>query len=365
MRSLDITKLIAILAFIGLAGFSCYWTAESLFIWQPSLTIYGAWMIAIVFYIVASICFGKLLKSLDNKSDYYGKPGGRAGAFFIAFFGLILFWLVVSMPTNTHTLLYRAAIGNVITNDLTRTQGYLQSLKDNNVEIKKINEKYNTKATAVAAHILRLQNEIENPGALGIGKRYEKVLDELELELNRDSNHSVKLQRMANVGSSRKEWAIATAYIQRQAYERLNAYRADCDREIAQIRSQMNSRALGALIANNKIALSDIARMKGISNNIIEAAMLDLDQEYSYIAKNSKYIDFKEGDKERYTREKAVPESREMLAVPKVWQDFLTTDKYNQHGFAWWILIALLVDISAFIFFNIAFNKKSNNAIAV
>ena len=137
MNRLNYLRIIAIIAFIALAGFSCFWTAESLYIWQPSITIYGAWMIAVIFFIVASICFSKILKALDKQSDYYGKLFGRTGAFLISFLGLIVFWLFVSLPTNTHTLLYRASIKNVITTDLNRTQGYLQGLKDNNVEIKK------------------------------------------------------------------------------------------------------------------------------------------------------------------------------------------------------------------------------------
>ena len=51
-----------------------------------------------------------------------------------------------------------------------------------------------------------------------------------------------------------------------------------------------------------------------------------------------------------------MPESKAMLSVPDVWKDYLTTDKYEGHGFIWWVLIALLVDISGFIFFQMAFN---------
>ena len=65
-----------------------FWTAESLFIWQPSITIYGAWMIAIVFFMVASICFGKMLKSLDKNEDFYGKLFGRTGALLLSLVGL-------------------------------------------------------------------------------------------------------------------------------------------------------------------------------------------------------------------------------------------------------------------------------------
>ena len=42
MKTLNFKRIISIVAFVALAGFSCFWTAESLFIWQPSITIVGA-----------------------------------------------------------------------------------------------------------------------------------------------------------------------------------------------------------------------------------------------------------------------------------------------------------------------------------
>ena len=138
MKKLDFKRILYIVAYLGLAGFSCFWTAESLFIWQPSLTLVGSWLIAIVFYAVASMCFSMFIKGLD-KNVFFKKGlfASRGGHLFFGFSGLVVFWLIISLPTNTHTLLYRASIKNIITTDLTRTQGYLQGLKDNNVEIKK------------------------------------------------------------------------------------------------------------------------------------------------------------------------------------------------------------------------------------
>lgn len=364
MNKINFLRVFAFVAFFALAGFSCFWTAESLYIWQPSITIYGAWMIAIVFFVVASICFGKLMKALDKNEDFYGKLFGRTGALLLSFIGLMVFWLAVSLPTNTHTLLYRASIKNVITNDLNRTQGYLQDLKTNNVEIKKLDQKYKSKNEAVDALILRLRAEIDNPSAIGIGHRFETILVELDRTLSFDSDNPTKIQRVASVGTSRIQWLAAINYYQKQAYEQLKLYRAACDKEINNIKATMGSRELDNLIKNNKIALSDINRMEGVNNDIIQAAVGDLTNSYAFIKANAQYIDFKDGDKERYTREGAIPEAKEMLSVPDVWKDYLTTDKYNGHGFIWWVLIALLVDLAGFIFFNISFNSKNNNAIA-
>lgn len=363
MRSLNITKICALVAFLGLAGFSCFWTAESLFLWEPSITIYGAWMIAVVFYVVASICFSRLLKSLDKHADFYGKLFGRTGAFILSLLGLIIFWLCVSLPTNTHTLLYRASIKNVLITDLNRTQGYLQGLKDNNVEIEKINQKYNSKRDAVQVQLARLRSEIETPSLQGIGDRFNTILVNIDQILSEDSDEPVKLTRIPRVGTTPAQWLAAINYYARQVDEQLILYRASCDRKIAEIKSAMESKKVDGLIANNNKALKDISDMKDFDNDIVEAALNDLDQGYGYIGRNARYVNFKDGDKELYTRDGAMPEARAMRSVPDVWMDFLTTDKYDGHGFIWWVMIALLVDVSGFIFFNIAFNTDKNNAI--
>jgi hypothetical protein len=46
-----------------------------------------------------------------------------------------------------------------------------------------------------------------------------------------------------------------------------------------------------------------------------------------------------------------------MRSVVEVWKDFFA-GKYAGRGFIFWIIIAALVDIAGFIFFDIAFRKE-------
>ena len=335
-----------------------------MFIWQPSITIWGAWLIAVVFYGIASICFSRFIKGFEKYGFFKsGLFSSRGGHIFFGLLGLVVFWLMVSLPTNTHTLLYRASIKEIIKTDLTRTQGYLQGLKDNNLEIKKIEDRYKGKKDAVDALILRLVAEIDHPGAEGIGHRFETILVELDRTLFEGDKGDRKIQRVARVGTTRSQWLTAINYYQSQAYEQLKLYRAKCDKEIEEVKRMMGSKALEGLIKNCEIALADVNRMDGVDNNIIKVATDDLANGYSFIKANSQYIAFKDNDKERYTREGAMPEAKEMLSVPDVWKDFLTTNKYNGHGFIWWVFIALLVDLAGFVFFDLAFGKNDNNAL--
>lgn len=363
MKNLDYKRILSIIAFLGCAGFSCFWTAESLFIWQPSLTIYGAWFIAIIAYAMASYCFMRLLKGFDKYATFgQGIFKSRGGHIFWGALGLIAFWLVISLPTNTHTLLYRSSIKEIVTTDLNRTMGYLQGLKDNNLAIKEIEGKYKAKKDAVDGCIARMRAETENPQAHGIGHRFERILVELDQILFEGDQNDAKLQRAANPGTTASQWMVTVNFYQRQAMDQLKIYRAKCDKEIAEVKRMMGSKELDGLIQGCKAALHDItSRMDGIDNNLIEAATKDLSNGYAFINQNSQYIAFKEGDKERYTRLGAIPEAKEMLSVPDVWKDFLFTHKYDGHGFIWWVFIALLVDLAGFIFCNMAFSKEQDS----
>ena len=127
------------------------------------------------------------------------------------------------------------------------------------------------------------------------------------------------------------------------------------------MRSNTNSKELDALTKNCKASLSGLSRMEGVDNKLMEVVNRDLKAAYSFIGRNAQYINFKDNDRERYTAEVPTPVTTELLSVPNVIKDFVTTDKYDKTGFIWWILISVLVDIAAFVFFSLVFSKKNNN----
>lgn len=356
MRTFNWKKIVSIVAFIALAGFSCYWTAESLYIWQPSITIYGALLIAIVFYIVASICFSRFIKSFQKYGDFgQGIFNSRGGHLFFGLAGLIVFWLMFSLPTNTHTLLYRASIKEIVKTDIERTQSYLRDLKDNNAAIKRVENEYTLKENAIRNYIQRLYAETKNPEAPGIGYRFNRTVGELENALGKE------LQKTSHRVYTRSDWNKVVEHYQRQAEANLKDYRIECDKKINEIRKVMGSKELEENTKNCGIALSTIENMDGVDINVILQVVDKLGRIYPYIGQRAKYLQFRDNDKTRYTREGAIPESKEMASVYDVWKDYLTTDKYKGHGFIWWVIIAILIDLAAFIFFNIAIGKDDYN----
>lgn len=363
MRTVNFGAILAWLAFIALAAFSCYWTSESLYIWRPQLTLVGAWLIAIVFYVVASICFGVWIKTFDRHADYYGKFGGRGGAFLLGLFGLLIFWLAFSLPTNTHTLLYRAEVANTIQRDIQRADGYLQALKDNNTEIKRIEAEKDNKYLAAANAVNQMQAEINNYGAVGIGHRFEAIVSGIEQQLS-VPGYNFRIQRQAKAGTSPREWQVVinnyTLQIKNQL-DLLDKYYGD---KIKEIRKMTSSKELNVMLRNDKIVMSNLAQSNGDpSDELVEQAVKQLDQDYAYIARNAQYLTFQPGDKERYTKEGAQNEVRDLQAVPTALQQYLTTDKYDGHGFWIWILLAALIDLAAFILFTIALKASRRQGI--
>ena len=79
---------------------------------------------------------------------------------------------------------------------------------------------------------------------------------------------------------------------------------------------------------------------------------------YTCVKNNNKFVKFDSNkDKELYTAENLETRSKRMLSVIDVWLDFFA-GKYSI-SFFFYILLSILVDVAAFIFFDFAFKKES------
>lgn len=121
----------------------------------------------------------------------------------------------------------------------------------------------------------------------------------------------------------------------------------------------LNNPSYNDLIADIDVRLSDMSS-KTVGYKIMEIVNNDLVQSYSAIAEHANVLSFKDKDKDKYTETNAQPKTVLLAQVPTVWEDYLQ-GKYAGHGFLWRIMLSILVDLAAFIFFNIAFNNKNNH----
>ena len=90
----------------------------------------------------------------------------------------------------------------------------------------------------------------------------------------------------------------------------------------------------------------------------IEDVCDKLNTSYNTVKKNRYFVNFaSKTDEAIYTADSPVTKVKRMISVFDVWEDFIK-GAYSGHGFMFWIIISMLVDIAAFIFFDMAFKKQ-------
>lgn len=347
-------KIISLCGFAIFAAVSCWATAESLHLLLPSWPSFMCWAVTIGFFVIASIGT-KLIVDSFNQNIYLEKRGLRLiGGILLT----LVFWLICSMPTNTHTFFYRTAAPDIVTQDLALTKSYLQQLRDNVKNETEIKEKLDSLERGVNSGVTALFNEIENMAQPGFGPRAKAILIEIAKDLlvsripelsyqgtTASQQKALKDQYNAMIGEllNNRKSELRTNYTDPQ--EKLFMPEAAKAIEIIEsIEDSVMQMDANGVVDNNLIAQADIALQKG----------------YTTIKNYADYVIFKsDSDKELYTADNLVTKTTKLLSVIDVWKDFLA-GKHAGRGFVFWIVISILVDIAAFIFFDIAFKKRED-----
>lgn len=343
-------KLFAVAGFLAFAAVSCWATTESLHLLLPSWPIMACWAVTIGFFFIASWGTKMIVDSL-NQNIYMEKRGMTLiGGVII----LLVFWLLCSMPTNTHTFFYRNLIGEKVTNDISTTQGYLSQIKDNTVTDGRIKAKCVELENQINAKLQSLEAEIKNPLNPGNGPETEKILGEIAQILG--VNRINKLSGNGNSVSERNTLyqAYRDVILLQLENRKINIVKTmlpsnDNYRKVAN-KDWKNLELTKKYINDGSFSLTDAGDVKKVISH--------LNQGYSTIKAYQEFVDFKDdADKECYTCANPQTKVSRLLSVYDVWVDFLT-GKQGGLAFVFWIIISILVDVAAFIFFDIAFKKR-------
>lgn len=349
MNDNKFVKIISVLGFLVLAAVSCWATSESLHLLLPTYPSLLCWAITIGFFFIASWGTKMIVDSL-NQHIYMEKRGwSLVGGVII----VIVFWLFCSMPTNTHTFFYRNLVHEKVTNDIATTQGYLAQIKDGVVTESKINARVTDFKNKVEVKMGELEAEIKNDAVPGFGPKSKQILSEFATMLD-----VAKIEPLAFSGKSQQD------------RERLcNAYRT----KIFALRDVKIRNIINEMTPSNanykKVAERDWKNLELIKKNIdgdinlnnaedIKMVCDKLNEGYTTIKMYNQFVDFKNAqDKELYTAENPKTKVSRLLSVYDVWVDFVT-GKEGGLAFVFWILVSILVDVAAFIFFDIAFKRQ-------
>lgn len=350
MNENKFAKIFGLIAFVAFSAISCWATAESLNLLLPSWPLIMCWVITVGFFFIASWGSKMIVDSLNQKI-YMEKRGLHLlGGVII----LLIFWLVCSMPTNTHTFFYRSVINDKVSTDISTTSGYLGQIKDNTNNKTQAQIKVNELKNNVDLLLGELEAEIKNEANPGFGPKSKDILRKFATLLGVD-----KIEPLSYKGTSVQD---------RNKLQ--DAYRT----KIYILAENRATNIMAHILAPNKDNLKEVERddanlsllKKYISDKTIdlnessdiENVCEKLNTAYNTVKKNRDFVNFSsKTDEIAYTADNPVTKVKRMLSVFDVWEDFLA-GQYAGHGFLFWIVISILVDVAAFVFFDIAFKKR-------
>lgn len=217
------------------------------------------------------------------------------------------------------------------------------------MDVEKITRQVNSK-------LIDLEAEIDNPSNIGDGPKAKEILYEI--------SQLLRCKPIATLSGT------ATTPQQRQA--RKAAYRTIVQNQLESYIADLAKSADGKTSGDSKLAansIKQIAQMQNVITDMKNQGCVDNDKimqsdvvmqnGYAIIKNNSSAVNFQGQDEQVYNADPLVTKTHRLLSVFDVWKDWLTTDKYDGHGFIFWVILSILVDVGAFIFFDLAFKNKT------
>lgn len=347
-------RLICLVLFLVFAGISCWATTESLHLLLPSWPIIFCWAVTIGLFVLSSIGSKLLVDSFNMNIYLEHRRLHLLGGVVM----LLAFWLVVSFPTNTHTFFYRSTVTDVAQQDLSTTKSYLQQLRDNVKSEQDIRNKQDQLDREVETLLVALNNEIDNIANPGFGPRSKEILSKIAVALQIE-----EIPALSYTTSSVKSIQGLKDQYRKMILEQLKVRKSKLRENYTnQQEKHFKPEAIQA-IKNIEVMQAEIARMGAegsIDNDLIKQADIALKQGYATIHNYRDHINFtNESDKVLYEANDQVTRTARLLSVFDVWKDYVL-GKYAGRGFIFWILLSLVVDIAAFIFFDIAFARRED-----
>lgn len=343
-------KVFCTIAFLAFAAVSCWATAESLHLLLSTWPSAMCWVVTIGFFFIASWGTKLIVDSLNQKI-YLEKRGLRL---FGGILTLLVFWLACSMPTNTHTFFYRSVIHDKVTSDISTTEGYLVQIRDNETTETKIQIRLAELEKKINVKLGELKAEIENEANPGFGPKSKEILRQFAEILG-----VAKIEPLTYKGNSIQDRQKLYDAYRSKMYILMDARKLNIIKEMTPANNNHQEQAdkdyknlelVKKYIDDGTLDPNDADDIKSICDK--------LNASYATIRTYKQFVDFKdESDEQAYTSPNAVTKVKRMISVFDVWKDFINGD-YQGHGFFFWILISILVDVAAFIFFDLTFKKR-------
>lgn len=363
-------------AFVFLATLSCLATAQSLTLtlgveFLPFwVTLVFAFILSVFVYTLTAFCFKLMIDSCNDKycASIHKTISDRKVMYWSGLLGVLFFWVICSLPTNTHSMLHmkvtkevalaeldnqlqifkkatitdKNSLYNEFYRDSVEMRRYITQIKgDLDFEVNRSDDEgFGPRAKRIVEKVQsHYKNEIvkinfifEDPRANGQAMNDDQLLDFYKTQLDNLSNQLVS--------DRHAEYIVRLNSLDTETAD-INKKIADIERTIAFLKKKGNN------IGNAKEVIDDgynqLSYKEQILNNVEELKDPSKGHDPNNVKKYNIY---------RIDR---------LYSVFNVWSDFFSGKLPKEFDMLYWIMWAAILDIAALIFSGIAFKGKVNN----
>lgn len=339
-------RIFAILAFLAFAAGSCWSTTESLFLTLENAQIpkWVFWVVVVGLFVLTSYCTKMAIDSLTAK----GYVENRRGKFIIGLLGFLVLWLIFSMPTNAHTFFYKQMAKQTALRELEHVDNELDKVTDSESYLANYRAEWDSYYAKVNAALDLLKHEINDPYKLGFGDIAESKLANIENLLG------------LQIGTIDRRGTKNTSQAERNA---VCKYYDNVVKEQLKIKEDQHNAKVQAFSTNHQSKIDDIAPLRREISTTKQELQDPIYDREATLRKARKVIDAGYAKLETaynglYTPDPTIYRSDRLTKVTKVWGDYFKGRFRNTDYTLWyWILVSVIVDLSAFAFFDIAFKR--------
>lgn len=340
-------KIFALVAFVAFAAVSCWSTTESLFLTLENAQIpkWVFWIAVVGLYVLTSICFKMVIDSF-NQNIYVEH---RTAKFIIGLLGVVLLWIVFSMPTNSHTFFYKQMAKATA----------LKEMKHVDVELGKLSNEL-TFRESYDAEWSKYEEDVLN------------ALEGIKREIKDFQNPGTASKTDARVADAEallglQTGTIARIYARNTTQAELNKvceYYDHAVRNQLEIKKQHHDAKVAEKLENFQKQMAGVDPIRGAIKTTLNQ-LDDPQYDKEAVLKNARivigqgYAELESQFDGLYTYNENIYRSDRLVKVTKVWGDYFKGNfKKTDYTLWYWILLAVIVDIAAFAFFSIAFKKE-------
>ena len=206
--------------------------------------------------------------------------------------------------------------------------------------------------------LVALDNEIDNLANPGFGPRAKAILSRLATILQ-----VKEIPELSYKNASPKQINALKQQYRKLVYEQLDVRKSRLRETFSSAQERHFKPEAEQAIRNVDIMLENLNTMAAagdVDNDVISQTDVALKRGYAVIHNYAQFVNFNSPeDQELYTAPEQITRTSRMLSVFDVWRDFIA-GHYAGRGFIFWILLSLVIDIAAFIFFDIAFKASED-----